>query len=82
MQKASLWQSETLYRIRPMISKCVRTHHEAVKQEKMYRDLKFFKTFIFNTSAFNIGLQNVKDIPVFLLFCEGRKWTQYFQLAQ
>ena len=78
MQKASLWQSETLYRIPPMISKCVRTHLEAVKYERMNRDLKKFKTY----SAFNISLQNVKSIPVFLLFCEGRKWTQCFQLAQ
>ena len=80
MQKASLWQSETLYRILPMISKCVRTHLEAVKYERVCRHLENFKTC--NTSAFNISLQNVKSIPVFLLFCEGRKWTQCFQLAQ
>ena len=81
MQKASLWQSETLYRILPMISKCVRTHLEAVKYERMYRTLNFLELAHFN-SAFNISLQNVKSIPVFLLFCEGRKWTQCFQLAQ
>ena len=81
MQKASLWQSETLYRILPMISKCVRTHLEAVKYERMYRDSKKNLNLHLLRNIY-VHFENVKYIPVFPLFCEGHKLTQYFQLAQ